>query len=454
MEKKERRSKRMEASSGIPPKSSGGAGGEVRRIHIIYFLSHNLGRFEHPHLIRVHHFNLNGVYLRDVKRWLADLRGKDMPKAFAWSYKRRYKNGYVWQDLLDDDLITPISDNEYVLKGSEIFVPPATPFVGSAYGEKKAADLLMKSENDSQVENTEVENKAQDHEQLPSPNQICDDTTPRKTTSSEISEESPVFSSEISTVTDDSIKEEEDACKPSNPLEEEQIDTKVEQYSSFYINFLGSKSKKNQKKRVENNSNIEKMGTPSSFSSLSSSTISSSQATFAKSKSYSSGTSKMLRNLMTCGAVDTNDAALVRQGQKCNSKNKPIEKPADQICEGEVLGGPARVFASPWNQQIQQHDIANASRRSYDEARGSKKQPGGFGSPKVIPPAYKPVAAPICSRCGKSFRPEKLHSHMKSCRGLKALTKAAPAYVEKTPSPSPSRISVDSKSENGYFLTK
>jgi hypothetical protein len=63
---------------------------------------------------------------------------------------------------------------------------------------------------------------------------------------------------------------------------------------------------------------------------------------------------------MTCGAVDTNDAALVRQGQKCNSKYKPIEKPADQICEGEVLGGPARVFATPWNQQIQQHDIANA----------------------------------------------------------------------------------------------
>lgn len=33
---------------------------------------------------------------------------------------RRYKTGYVWQDLVDDDLITPISDNEYVLKGSEI----------------------------------------------------------------------------------------------------------------------------------------------------------------------------------------------------------------------------------------------------------------------------------------------------------------------------------------------
>jgi len=38
-------------------------GGEVRRLHIIYFLSH-MGRVEHPHLVRVHHFNRNGVYLR------------------------------------------------------------------------------------------------------------------------------------------------------------------------------------------------------------------------------------------------------------------------------------------------------------------------------------------------------------------------------------------------------
>ncbi|KAH7864317.1 hypothetical protein Vadar_028220 [Vaccinium darrowii] len=43
-----------------------------------------------------------------------------MPESFAWSHKRRYKTGYIWQDLLDEDLITPISDNEYVLKGSEI----------------------------------------------------------------------------------------------------------------------------------------------------------------------------------------------------------------------------------------------------------------------------------------------------------------------------------------------
>lgn len=39
-------------------------GGEVRRLHIIYFLSHMGGHAEHPHLIRVLHLARNGVFLR------------------------------------------------------------------------------------------------------------------------------------------------------------------------------------------------------------------------------------------------------------------------------------------------------------------------------------------------------------------------------------------------------
>lgn len=38
-------------------------GSEVRRLHIVYFLSRN-GHNEHPHLIRVHHLSRNGVRLR------------------------------------------------------------------------------------------------------------------------------------------------------------------------------------------------------------------------------------------------------------------------------------------------------------------------------------------------------------------------------------------------------
>ncbi|XP_028803271.1 disease resistance protein At4g27190-like [Neltuma alba] len=40
-----------------------------------------------------------------------------------YDWRKIYKTGYVWQDLLDDDLITPISDNEYVIKGSQTHPP-------------------------------------------------------------------------------------------------------------------------------------------------------------------------------------------------------------------------------------------------------------------------------------------------------------------------------------------
>jgi Protein SOSEKI 2, plant len=40
---------------------------------------------------------------------------------------RSYKNGYVWHDLTDDDLILPAHGNEYVLKGSEVLFPEISP---------------------------------------------------------------------------------------------------------------------------------------------------------------------------------------------------------------------------------------------------------------------------------------------------------------------------------------
>ena len=33
---------------------------------------------------------------------------------------RSYKNGFVWHDLAEDDLVHPATDGEYVLKGSEL----------------------------------------------------------------------------------------------------------------------------------------------------------------------------------------------------------------------------------------------------------------------------------------------------------------------------------------------
>ncbi|URE31886.1 hypothetical protein MUK42_18137 [Musa troglodytarum] len=43
-----------------------------------------------------------------------------MPAMYSWSCKRSYKNGFVWHDLAEDDLVLPANGNEYVLKGSEL----------------------------------------------------------------------------------------------------------------------------------------------------------------------------------------------------------------------------------------------------------------------------------------------------------------------------------------------
>ncbi|EMS68696.1 hypothetical protein TRIUR3_03751 [Triticum urartu] len=67
--------------------NKGGGAGEVRRINVVYFLSRG-GRTDHPHLFRVNHLHRSGVRLRDVKRWLSEVRGKDMPENFSWAYKR------------------------------------------------------------------------------------------------------------------------------------------------------------------------------------------------------------------------------------------------------------------------------------------------------------------------------------------------------------------------------
>jgi hypothetical protein len=57
----------------------------------------------------------------DVIERLNVLRGRGMASMYSWSSKRSYRNGFVWHDLSEDDLILPANGNEYVLKGSELF---------------------------------------------------------------------------------------------------------------------------------------------------------------------------------------------------------------------------------------------------------------------------------------------------------------------------------------------
>lgn len=46
-----------------------------------------------------------------------------MATMYSWSSKRSYKNGYVWNDLAENDFIYPTHGNEYILKGSELLEP-------------------------------------------------------------------------------------------------------------------------------------------------------------------------------------------------------------------------------------------------------------------------------------------------------------------------------------------
>ncbi|KAK4285588.1 hypothetical protein QN277_002268 [Acacia crassicarpa] len=391
----------MEAANKAP------GGGEIRKLHVIYFLSPLGGRIEHPHLIRVHHLARNGVYLRDVKRWLGELRGKELPEAFAWSYKRRYKAGYVWQDLLDDDLITPISDNEYVLKGSQINPTPLE--TGSLGGvvEKKAS---MPKEQPCLAEE---EPKIQTY-----PDSVTD--THRKV-SSEISLEE----SDRSTLTDeyDCSKFERDKVdNKQNPDEQNCSEwLTAENYTlfpSFYQNLLYKKSWK-KKTKDETMMNNNKTDTPddSSFSTSSSSSTSS-KFSFEKSRSYSTKGSIAFRNLITCGNSDVNDAVLVMLNKK--GSNKSNDELGSEICKADKLGESARGFANSWSHQKQQQYEA---RRSYDggETNKNKKKPGEFLNQNHP----RPFGGPTCSQCGKKFRPERMHKHMKSCRGMKSFPKSA-----------------------------
>ncbi|CAI9764646.1 unnamed protein product [Fraxinus pennsylvanica] len=336
-------------------------GSQVRRLHIVYFLSRN-GHIEHPHLIRVHHLSRIGVHLRDVKRWLAELRGKDMPETFAWSYKRRYKTGHVWQDLLDDDLITPISDNEYILKGSEII--PTTFHKEISYAEKQVP-MQTKPSLEEDEEKKPIETQTQSE------------------TSIDVStEESTIFGSETSTSTDNSAKLE---------VYEKNSDTISEQDQSIQM-------EKKRKNKVQ----IEIIDRP-----MASSIKSSSESCYAKGTSHSSRGSQIFRNLITCRALDTNDSAVVM----INSKNS-------EICKGEKLGGSQRMFGTTLNQQPW-----NTGRKSCDGVMDSKKNSGEFINQRTTRNAYKLVNNPNCSQCGKEFKPEKLHAHMKSCKGIKATSR-------------------------------
>ncbi|PKI61201.1 hypothetical protein CRG98_018432 [Punica granatum] len=114
---------------------------KMKKVQVVYYLTRN-GLLEHPHFMEVSHFPNLPLRLKDVMDRLTALRGKGMPSMYSWSCKRSYKNGYVWNDLSENDVIRPADGAEYVLKGSEI--------VESCSGRFQRVDLM-----DRQIDNPE-----------------------------------------------------------------------------------------------------------------------------------------------------------------------------------------------------------------------------------------------------------------------------------------------------------
>ncbi|KAJ4769566.1 UPSTREAM OF FLC protein (DUF966) [Rhynchospora pubera] len=124
--------KMAESGGGGGGDGDGNGSGERRRrsiVPVVYYLSRNR-HLEHPHFIEVPlSSSSDAFFLRDFVERLNQVRGKGMAAMYSWSCKRGYKNGFVWHDLSEDDLILPANGNEYVLKGSELLdqSPPDRP---------------------------------------------------------------------------------------------------------------------------------------------------------------------------------------------------------------------------------------------------------------------------------------------------------------------------------------
>ncbi|XP_024962032.1 protein UPSTREAM OF FLC [Cynara cardunculus var. scolymus] len=90
-----------------------------RKVQVVYYVSKN-GQLEHPHIVEVTYLVHHQLRLKDVLERLSVLRGRGMPSLYSWSCKRMYKNGYVWNDLGENDVICPSDGEEFVLKASQL----------------------------------------------------------------------------------------------------------------------------------------------------------------------------------------------------------------------------------------------------------------------------------------------------------------------------------------------
>ncbi|KAH0451893.1 hypothetical protein IEQ34_019192 [Dendrobium chrysotoxum] len=141
------------------------------RAQVVYYLSRN-GQLEHPHFLEISHLPNQFLRLKDVIQRLTVLRGRGMPSLFSWSSKRSYKNGFVWNDLSENDIIYPADGAEYILKGSEIIhgcIRNSERLQHLQLSNKKTMEALYKTrqaleaeeeEQDEEVEEEDMEKDA------------------------------------------------------------------------------------------------------------------------------------------------------------------------------------------------------------------------------------------------------------------------------------------------------
>ncbi|XP_056161511.1 uncharacterized protein LOC130135786 [Syzygium oleosum] len=160
------------------------------------------------------------------------------------------------------------------------------------------------------------------------------------------------------------------------------------------------------------------------------STLSFVQPPLTESKRRFSGASHKFRNLITCGATDTNDAVLVmidRVEMKISLRQDFNIERSSQICRVDRLGGSRRTSNTSWSTGKGRQEPHCHPRKSFDGVKGwkrSKKQKNACEGDGILD-AYKPTSMPSCSQCGKPFKPEKMHKHMKSCKGKRVLSERA-----------------------------
>ncbi|CAO2166609.1 unnamed protein product [Urochloa humidicola] len=371
-----------------------GAAGEVRRINVVYFLSRG-GRSEHPHLFRVNHLYRAGVRLRDVKRWLSELRGKDMPGNYSWSYKRKYKAGYVWQDLKDDDLITPVSDNEYVIKGCDVRGTPL-PSV--------QAPRRTPSQAEKDQEEETLHNQDRPVEVVLTPD--SDESSP-KSPPPPADQDSPGGCDSARRGTLPFKAEEPQGVREQTQHQQQEVVIKIEVSRSHELRDREQKQQEEVEAEKPPATSPEKAVVPAAPREQP-------QPQGAGGvRSHALGhqpalrrmrVARALHSMLTCGTADADDAALRplarRQHRSAADAGAGDDWPHTPTCPG-MDGCGLRVS------------------RKARSRRGGKEKQGKRDGRERERDAHKPATLPRCSQCGKEFKPQELHAHMQSCRGFK-----------------------------------